>query len=196
MAQIGGYINEVYRWEAQGLCKYIETGKTHKKPHVLAPLLGRFKSETGEGLILLALVAESNSGIKFRFWLEKLVELIRFEGRDQSAGPAFANKDGTIIASKTLNDELLRVLEIAQREMGLLPEKLEIDERFGTYRSLRVGATTRATVKKVPDRIIKLINRWSDVEGKGTSVPSFNMMDHYLDITQVLDSYLTYSQAL
>ena len=122
--------------------------------------------------------------------------MITYEGRDRCAGPAFSNRDGTIIASRSLNDEFLRVLGIAQKEMGLLPANLDIEERFGTYRSFRVGATTRTTERKVPERIIKLINRWSDIEGKGTSVPSFNMMDHYLDITQVLDSYLTYSRAL
>ena len=105
------------------------------KPHVLAPLLGRFKSETGERLILLVLVNESDSGIKFRFWLEELVKLIIYEGRDRCAGPAFSNRDGTIIASRSLNDEFLRVLGIAQKEMGLLPANLDIEERFGTYRS-------------------------------------------------------------
>ena len=40
--------NEGLMLEAQGLCKHISTGKEHTKPHVLAPLLGRFKSETGE----------------------------------------------------------------------------------------------------------------------------------------------------
>ena len=59
--------NEGLMLEAQGLCKHINTGKSHVKPHVLAPLLGRFKSETGERLILLVLVNESDSGIKFRF---------------------------------------------------------------------------------------------------------------------------------
>ena len=38
-------------------------------------------------------------------------------------------------------------------------------EDFGIYRSMRRGSESRATEKKVDDRVIDLINRWRKSEG-------------------------------
>jgi hypothetical protein len=40
--------NKIFLVEGSSLCKYKETGKNHPTPHVIIPLMGRFKGETGE----------------------------------------------------------------------------------------------------------------------------------------------------
>ena len=60
--------NEGLMLESQGLCKYIFVGKDMDKKedsYVLAPLLGRFKSETGERLVLVVIVSTSKLGSEF-----------------------------------------------------------------------------------------------------------------------------------
>ena len=101
-----------------------------------------------------------------------------------------------MMSSHDLNDEFIKQMKRVQEETTLIPEAVEVGDKFGTYRSFRVGSNTRARESKVEPEIIKLIHRWSLVEKKGTSVPSFEMIDHYLDISQVLDSYLSYSKSL
>ena len=49
-------------------------GKMYAKhPHIVAPLMGRFKGETGERNLLLCMVNVTASGIPVRKWLERLV---------------------------------------------------------------------------------------------------------------------------
>ena len=188
--------NEGMMLERQGLCNYIKTGKTDQMGHVVLPLLGRFKGETGERLILLVMANESKSGLRFRWWTEQLVKVLKHEGWDTTAGPGICSSEGEMMSSHDLNDEFIKQMKRVQEETTLIPEAVEVGDKFGTYRSFRVGSNTRARESKVEPEIIKLIHRWSLVEKKGTSVPSFEMIDHYLDISQVLDSYLSYSKSL
>ncbi len=189
--------NEGLMVEAQGLCKHVSVGVNHVTPHVLVPLLGRFKNELGERLILLALVDESKSGIKFRWWIERLVEVLVKESKDKNSGPAFCNEDGTMLSSKVINEELHQQIHLANAtDHSLVPQGIDVEERFGTYRSFRIGSNTRALHQNVPTRIIELIHRWSTVERNRGSKPSFKMMDHYLDMENMLETYLSYSRAL
>ena len=63
---------EVLLLEASELCKRIGDGKSHRTaPHVLVPLMGRFKGENGERNVLLALTSETDNGkIPIRRWVE------------------------------------------------------------------------------------------------------------------------------
>jgi hypothetical protein len=49
-------------------------------PHVTIALLGRFKGETGVDQHLISLANESVSGLKTRWWIEKLVSVCQAEG--------------------------------------------------------------------------------------------------------------------
>ena len=55
---------EVLLLEASELCKRVQAGKNHRSaPHVLVPLMGRFKGENGERNVLLALSSVTDNGI-------------------------------------------------------------------------------------------------------------------------------------
>ena len=88
---------EVLLGEASEFVRQIMEGKHHANhPHVLFPMMGRFKGETGERNLVFCLANSSNSDILNRRWLERLVRLLRLESRHKEAGPAFCNREGFI----------------------------------------------------------------------------------------------------
>ena len=74
--------NKGFWVDADRLCKHIGVGKHDgRQPHVLIPLLGRFKSEMGERMHVIPLVNFTRSGIPIRTWVERLVAVLRREGK-------------------------------------------------------------------------------------------------------------------
>ena len=63
--------------------KRCKDGKYHVVlvPHLIAPLLGRFKNETGERNVLIPLPNVTANRLKIRVWIERLVEVLKKEGR-------------------------------------------------------------------------------------------------------------------
>jgi hypothetical protein len=70
-------------------------------PHVMIALLGHFKGETGVDQHLISLSNESVSGLKTRWWIEKLVSVCQAEG--QVHGPAFASAYRGLASSADYN---------------------------------------------------------------------------------------------
>jgi hypothetical protein len=68
-----------------------------KLPHVTVCLLGKFKGETGVDHHLITVANETSSGLRHRWWLEKLVEVCEYEGRIY--GSAFATPYGCLASS-------------------------------------------------------------------------------------------------
>lgn len=59
-------------------------------PEVCLCLIGKFKGETGERHFSIVLANESSSGLKIRWWIEKLVEVCEIEGK--TSGYAFGDE--------------------------------------------------------------------------------------------------------
>ena len=66
-------------------------------PQFTVCLLGKFKGETGIDHHLITVASKTSSGLKPRWWLEKLVEVCESEGRVN--GPAFAMPEGELASS-------------------------------------------------------------------------------------------------
>lgn len=112
--------HEVFLVDLFGLRKYMsEKLVCDGQPYVLLPLLGRFKREDGERYHLTPLAAKSSSGLNFKLWLSRLVDLRVAQGA--SHGPAFADSRGVPLSSRWLEQELLdRLFRIqAQQERNL-----------------------------------------------------------------------------
>ena len=102
---------EVLLGKASELVRRIGEGKHHlTHPHVIFPMMGRFKGETGERNLIFCLANQSNSGIPNRLWLERLARLLRVEGKHKEADPAFCDVEGFVISSNVLNKGLHQVL--------------------------------------------------------------------------------------
>ena len=191
--------NEGFMLEAEGLQQMINFGKDEVEEnlaHVVIPLLGRFKNEDGEKWHVMVSVSTTGSGLKVRFWLEKLVQLLVSENKT-SIGPAFCMKDGKVIDYWEMNNSFISEIELVQEaHPTLLDQTIEIGDNFSIFRSLRKGSTARATDMEVDETAIDLHNRWRTLERTGGQRSTRSMRTYYNDLRLTLKTRLTYSRAL
>ena len=189
---------EVLMAESSEFVKLIHKGKVHPEfPHVVVPLMGRFKNETGERNVLLAFVNVTKAGLPVRWWLELLARVLVMERKHKVVGPAFCNEDGTVLERYKLNELLHEGLEKVQlTKPHILDPSIKVEERMSIHRSFRRGATTRATEQGLPEPLLNLNNRWRKVQQKKGALPSLPMSQLYLEISQALGSKLAFSRIL
>jgi hypothetical protein len=190
--------NEVFMVESEGLQRMIEEGKhmvDEENNHVVIPMLGRFKNEEGEKWHLMVSVNITESGIKARFWTERLVLLLKEEGRGM--GPAFCDKDGDLLNYWEINNKFVQELEYIQQHQGhLLQPEINVANHYSIFRSLRKGSTARAMDKKVDSNVIDLHNRWRTMERTGGQRSSRSMQGYYSDLRLTIITQLAYSRSL
>jgi hypothetical protein len=132
-------------------------------PHVLAPLYGFWKGESGERFHIVPIISVSRTGIEFRWWLEQLLVCLDEEGKLGQGGPAFCNSNGTLMKGSRLEGIIVDTMVSIQDDQegdSPFPQSLNIPEDFGIYRSFRRGSTTEATDQNISEFTIKLVNRW------------------------------------
>ena len=78
----------------------------------------------------------------------------------------------------------------------LLPDGVDIEASYGTFRSLRRGSLTRATEEGISGPDLDMVNQWRKFEKSGGAHPHMSMREHYLEVKLVLKRMLTYSKAL
>ena len=89
---------EICLMEATEFCQRIEAGRTDERKHIVVPLMGRFKNETGERNVLLVLVESTQSGIAVQKWLDRLAWILRFERKDTGEpSPAICGTNGVVL---------------------------------------------------------------------------------------------------
>ena len=146
-------------------------------PHVTVCLLGKFKGEIGVDHHLIIVASETISGLRPRWWLEKLVDVCESEGR--YSGPAFASADGQLASSLDYNALFRRYLARVQDETSLIPGDQDVDSHFSTFRSLRKSAVTRLERAGFGNDFVDKMNRWRTQErAKGRSAKR-RMNAHY-----------------
>ena len=189
---------EIMMMEASELIKRKLDGKDEgNNSHIVIPLMGRFKNETGERNLIIILSNETKGGIPIRKWVEGLANMLKMEGRQESVGPAICDKDGIQLEMWKLNRELHFMLhKIKEINPKLIPPGVIIDDRFQLYRSFRRGATTRAKEKEVPEPIIEMNNRWRKFQNKQGSLPNLPMSQLYIDVRQSFGSKLKFSKSI
>jgi len=98
--------NEPFLMEATALCEYAEKGRHHKDAYVCLPLMGRFKNEVGKRIVMRFLVGTTASGIPIRKWIDRLVAVLRSEGKDKGGlGPAFCSQSGYVLSYRKMDLE-------------------------------------------------------------------------------------------
>jgi hypothetical protein len=191
---------EILLTEATSLCSMIDKGRmreNHPDAHVVVPLMGRFKGETGERNVLCLLASVTTSGIAIRRWTERVVFILKKEGRAVGEpGPALCDKDGFVLTSTYLNDEMHDMLEKIQMERrDLIPADVKIREIYKSYRTWRRGVTIRANELNYSDTVINFNNRWRTMQNPGGTA-SLPMGQLYLDILTSLRTHLHFSRSL
>ena len=71
-------LNEGFWVDAGHLCEHIEVGNTDSRsPHMLVPLLGRFKGDNGYQMNVFTISNKTCSGIHISLWMELLVKTMK-----------------------------------------------------------------------------------------------------------------------
>jgi hypothetical protein len=192
--------NEIFLVEGSQLCFYQDRGATHVKPHVIIPMMGRFKGETGERNILRVLVPVTKSGIQVKRWVDWLIDdLLKSEGRHDTLkpGPAFCDENGSVLSYSVLNGWFHdKMLKIQEAHPELISSDLDVVESYNLYRSLRRGATSRATALNYSETVINLNNRWRTTQSNKGKGGLTKMSQLYVEISLVLEGLLEFSASL
>ena len=189
--------NEGFMIDFHGLRSHIKDGKADSEttPHVVIPLLGRFKNEIGERLHIMLSVSTTKSGFRVREWVERLVCTLWMEGKTD--GPAICDKEGFVMESYKINQEFREQLFIVQSQRpDLIKPHINVFEMYNIRRSLRRGSTSIAVRERVDQTTIDLVNRWSSGENARGRVKGYKMRDYYTEIRMVMHTILPYSASL
>ena len=189
--------NEGFMIDFFGLRSHIMDGRfeSEVEPHVVIPLLGRFKNEVGQRLHLMLSVSVTKSGFRVRDWVERLVATLWKEGKKD--GPAICDKDGYVVESGRMNQEFREQLAIVQSvRPDLIKPTINVFELYNIRRSLRRGSSSIARREQVPGTIIDLVNRWSLNEYSRGRNKGSKMRDYYTEIRMVMHTILPYSASL
>jgi hypothetical protein len=190
---------EVLLMECSELCRRVLDGKFHPSaPHVIVPLMGRFKEETGERNVMLAFASQSDtSKLPIRLWVERLVSVLIKERKHLDVGPALCSENGYVLPQSVLNAELWSILsKVRSSKPYLLSGDIELERKFHVFRSFRRGATTRAKEMEVGETALNMNNRWRKVQNKSGTMPNLPMSDLYTEIQQALLTRLRFSKCL
>ena len=184
---------EVLLMELSSVKNHFESGLVWNPPHVLLPLLGRFKGETGECCFLLAVVPVSCSGIDVESWMRRMIRCHELaHKRSGWVFPSNSNQGRAKISDfdPFFHDALRNVQ--AQRP-DLITKEVKVGEVYSLRRSLRRGSTTRARNVNVPEENIEFNNGWRKHQRAGAKAPSLSMVQHYTDVKLALPFVLKYS---
>lgn len=187
--------NEVFLVDLDGLFRYFKEEGGEKKDHVVIPLLGRFKGETGERYHLTPLAAVTRTKIQVKAWIKSLLASCEKVGRKR--GPAFGDAFGRVIPSNVMQNIILDALvKVQHRCPAVIPSNVDVREEYGISRSFRRGATTHARNQGVSASDIDAANRWRNAENAQGRKIGQPMRDHYVEVRQMLPTLLRFSAAL
>ena len=163
------------------------------RPHAGIFFLGRFKARSNtEKKILVFLSAVTSSGLRPVLWLKRLVQLL--ENLGIFSGWLFQGPKGEQRSMNSFSEDFYRTLHaIRDEDPSLFESTMDIMEDYHLARSLRLGATTRATNAGVSQPDIDWINRWNT---EGEEIIDGPMRVIYSDRKQMLETFLRFSQAL
>ena len=148
-------------------------------PHVTICLLGKFKGETGVNHHLITVASKTSSGLRPRWWVEKLLEVCNYEGR--FAGPAFATPEGKLASSPDYDAVFRKYLKVVQDESDLIPSDHDVDLFYSTFRTPRKTSTTRIERSGFGHQFVDQMNRWRTQERSEGRAPRRRMNAHYAE---------------
>ena len=185
--------------DAERLCKHIDCGKHDpRQGHIAVPLLGRFKAEGGDRMHVFPIVNVTQSGIAVRLWVERLVALLKEEGKVDC--PAFCDEEGYQLYASVIEEIFQPILVKMQSDpnhKNVVARTLDVSKWYLVARSLRRGAESQAINNGIQKPTIDLVNRWRGYErNRGKTPKSFDMMQYYAAAAHVRYEQLTFSAAL
>ena len=131
---------------------------------------------------VFALANETQSGVKIRWRLEKVIEVLKKEKK--SGTPAFCDEAGYALSSVDMERVMHPILKKLQGTPQLendIPNGTDIEKSYRCYRSFRRGAENTTLREGVSKEVIMFIHRWSEVERRKGKISGFDKLRHYAD---------------
>jgi hypothetical protein len=128
---------EIMKTDISGFLKYLDVGAADEKnPHVIVPLIGRLKGETGERYHMMVMAWVTMSGVMAGQWADRLGKsLVRRRRRN---GFMFEDKKGNQAKIGQYDDEFTeRLTRLKMLKPHLFEPGLNIVEAYSLRRSLR-----------------------------------------------------------
>jgi hypothetical protein len=148
---------EVPLADLHGTIKYWESGEVGDVRHVVIPLLGRFKGETGESYHLLCAVDVTDYGLEPRKWIGRLIQILQHKGLRN--GPLFRGAQGERLKANHFEPNFISWLEhIQETKPELIAGNVDVEEEYGVSHSFRRGATSEAVNNGVKPDVIESNN--------------------------------------
>jgi hypothetical protein len=187
---------EVLLMELSAVRRHYADGLTSSPAHVLLPLLGRFKGETGERHFLLAVVPISKTGIDVGLWMARMLKC--HETNKKYNGWVFPKDVGDGRAKISDFDSVFHeaLRSVQSRRPDLIKIEVEVGDAFSLRRSLRRGSTSHARNMKVAEENIEFNNGWRKSQRAKGKAPVLSTVQHYTDLKLVLPYVLRYSENL
>ncbi|KAL7523042.1 hypothetical protein ACHAWF_000870, partial [Thalassiosira exigua] len=107
-------------------------------PHVAICIYGKYKGETAFDHHIINVANETQSGLKPRWWSEKLLAVCRSEGRN--SGPAFTDAHGRLASSLEYNAVFRAYMKQVQDKTRLIDKDESVGESYGISRTMRKTA--------------------------------------------------------
>jgi hypothetical protein len=181
--------------DLKGLRAHWEQGASYKTPHVVIPLLGRFKNEVGEAYHIMPVCAETPRGLKPRLWIGRVIEC--YQAMGVVTGRVFRSSSGECGKMADYEPTFFdRLEEVKTKRPDLIPSNLEIAEHDGVSRSFRRGATSEATNAGANVEVIEANGWWKKVHQSGSRRPNLTTRKHYTDVRLILEFLLKFSSFL
>ena len=184
--------------DAEGLYHHIEVGKTDGcSPHLLVPLLGRFKREDGDLMHFLPIANKTRSGTHIWRLVEHLVNILKVEGKQNC--PALCDEYGLQLYTHVLELVIKPILRRTQRDKHHkenIAKDLEVEYWIRISRSPKRGDSNESMDQLLVDSVIKLIHRRELYEKNRGEQTGFDMMQHYASGRNTRYKQLQISQCL
>ena len=184
--------NELLNLSLKGLLEHDE--ESISLGHVLLPMLGKFKGETGLNYHMIPIAETTATGIENRFWMNEFLRVRKAQG--ETRGWAFKSKTGNKVRQSDLQEDFFDLLEEVQVSTTLLGDNVDVRENYGLSRSLRRGSNTHAHNMGVSESRIELNNRWRKFFYAGGKRPTMGIRDSYIQVKQAMPALLEYSSPL
>ena len=149
---------EIMKTDVAGFLKYIDVGAADAvSPHVIVPLIGRLKGETGERYHMMVMAEITVSGVMAGRWADRLGRaLLRQRKRN---GFVFVDSKGNQAKIGQYDDEFTgRLTRIKMLKPHLFEPGLNIVDAYSLRRSLRRGSTPEAIDRGFPKDLIEMNN--------------------------------------
>lgn len=188
--------SEGFLLDLGGLHRYIP--KPNDK-YFLIPLLGKVKGESHDRCHLLPCTFKTSSGIEPYSWFSRLMNLKVKQGFTD--GPAISDETGHIFSTTHVNEAIQEILEeLFESKQSLFPKTITTKEdiafNYQAFRSFRRASDTRAMNQHIKSDVIELVNRWHAVDKADGNRAAFNMRNHYAQYEDLLNPFLSCTNAM